>query len=69
MAVDVDVRTAAWHARSAEQALGDLGTDLATGLDDAEASARLLRDGPNALPSPSRPGLLRTRRLSTGRSS
>ncbi|MCY7364272.1 MAG: HAD-IC family P-type ATPase [Frankiaceae bacterium] len=51
--------TAPWHARSPEQALGALGTELATGLDAEEAAARLVRDGRNALPSGARPGLLR----------
>ena len=59
MAVEVDIGTAAWHALSPEQALSDLGTDLATGLDAEQAAARLVRDGPNALPSGAHPGLLR----------
>ncbi len=59
MTVEAGVGTDPWHARSPEQALGALGTDLATGLDVQEAAARLVRDGLNALPAGARPGLLR----------
>src|SRR5262252_8940762 len=40
----------AWHAVSAEQVIGQLNTDPATGLDAAEASRRLSQYGPNRLP-------------------
>ena len=47
----------AWHALSAEQASEALGCDLARGLSNDEAAARLARIGPNALAeAPRRPG-------------
>jgi len=42
----------AWHAVSPESALSALQTDAARGLSEAEAAARLQRDGPNVLPAP-----------------
>lgn len=44
------------HALDSEQVLAQLGTD-AHGLDDSEAGARLVTNGPNALPRPTPPGL------------
>lgn len=38
-----------WHARTAEHVIGATGTDPAHGLSSAEAAARLVRHGPNAL--------------------
>jgi magnesium-transporting ATPase (P-type) len=40
----------AWHAVPADQVIGRLNTDPATGLDAAEASRRLSQYGPNRLP-------------------
>lgn len=40
----------AWHAVPADQAVGRLKTDPATGLDASEASRRLSQYGPNRLP-------------------
>src|SRR5215813_3891070 len=40
----------AWHAIAADQVIGRLKTDPATGLDAAEASRRLSQYGPNRLP-------------------
>jgi magnesium-transporting ATPase (P-type) len=42
--------TTAWHAVPADQVIGRLNTDPATGLDAAEASRRLSQYGPNRLP-------------------
>src|SRR5215475_4389293 len=42
--------TIAWHAIAADQVIGRLKTDPATGLDAAEASRRLSQYGPNRLP-------------------
>ena len=42
--------TTAWHAVPADQVIGRLSTDPATGLDAAEASRRLSQYGPNRLP-------------------
>lgn len=39
----------AWHARSTEDAAEALHVDLGRGLGSADAAARLLRDGPNAV--------------------
>lgn len=39
----------AWHARTAEEASLELGTDVAHGLTEAEANARLQHYGPNTL--------------------
>ena len=44
----------AWHAQSTESAARQLGVDCASGLDEAEAAARLDRHGPNRLTE--RPG-------------
>jgi Ca2+-transporting ATPase len=38
-----------WHLLSPREAARELETDLAGGLDDAEATARLMRQGPNRL--------------------
>jgi calcium-translocating P-type ATPase len=46
------------HARTVEAVLADLVTGP-EGLSMAEAAARLARHGPNTLPEPPRPGLLR----------
>jgi magnesium-transporting ATPase (P-type) len=46
------------HARPAEQVLEGLDT-AASGLEEAEASRRLERHGPNRLPEPPRPGAVR----------
>lgn len=45
-----------WHARPASAVVAALATDLATGLHESEAAARLARDGPNALPEGRRRG-------------
>jgi magnesium-transporting ATPase (P-type) len=42
--------TTAWHAVPADQVIGRLNTDPATGLDAVEASRRLSQYGPNRLP-------------------
>ena len=42
----------AWHAVSPASALSALQTDATRGLSEAEAAARLHRDGPNVLPAP-----------------
>jgi magnesium-transporting ATPase (P-type) len=42
----------AWHASPAEAALRAMQTDGTRGLSEAEAEARLLSGGPNALPAP-----------------
>ncbi|HEX6917761.1 MAG TPA: HAD-IC family P-type ATPase, partial [Phycicoccus sp.] len=39
-----------WHTLTAAEAAERLGTDVADGLDPAEASRRLAEDGPNLLP-------------------
>ena len=44
--------TAAWHAMPPESAVSALQTDAGRGLGEAEAAARLHRDGPNILPAP-----------------
>ncbi|MGH8276895.1 MAG: cation-transporting P-type ATPase, partial [Steroidobacteraceae bacterium] len=41
----------AWHSLSAEEAVQRLGSSATAGLDDAEASRRLAKHGPNRLPS------------------
>ena len=38
-----------WHALSAEEAAQQLRSDIARGLNDAEAAARLVQHGPNTL--------------------
>jgi len=48
----------AWHAMSVDQVVERLGTDGATGLSAAEASARLQQYGPNRLPEGKRRGPL-----------
>jgi magnesium-transporting ATPase (P-type) len=48
----------AWHARSTEEVTADLGVDIAAGLTSAEAAARLVKDGPNALPEATPSSLL-----------
>jgi len=40
-----------WYTRDAESVGNDLGVDPAKGLASAEVTARLGRDGPNALPA------------------
>lgn len=45
-----------WHALPGEAALAGLAS-APEGLSEAEAAARLARQGPNALPEPPRPGL------------
>jgi len=47
-----------WHALSQREALSELATTSA-GISESEASARLETHGPNRLPAPPRPGLLR----------
>ena len=48
-----------WHATDVEEALGALSVDPEQGLDDAAVRERRGRAGPNRLPRPPRPGLLR----------
>ncbi len=48
---------AGWHARTADEACASLGS-ASGGLAQAEAAARLARDGPNALPAPPADGWL-----------
>ena len=50
--------TIAWHAIAADQVIGRLKTDPATGLDAAEASRRLSQYGPNRLPEGKQRGQL-----------
>ena len=38
-----------WHAQSAEEAAQQLRSDIARGLNDAEAATRLAQHGPNTL--------------------
>ena len=45
-----DTETTAWHAVPADQVIGRLNTDPATGSDAVEASQRLSQYGPNRLP-------------------
>jgi P-type Ca2+ transporter type 2C len=45
----VEASDGAWHARSTEAAAKHLHVDLVRGLSSADAKARLLSDGPNAL--------------------
>jgi len=45
-----------WHSRTVQEVGESLGTDLATGLTEAEAKARLARYGPNELVERPRPG-------------
>ena len=47
-----------WHALSQRETLSELATTSA-GISESEASARLETHGPNRLPAPPRPGLLR----------
>src|SRR5215813_14014109 len=47
-----------WHAVPAPEVIGQLETDLATGLDASEASRRLARFGPNRLPEGQKRGPL-----------
>src|SRR5271169_4146916 len=48
----------AWHAVPADEVIGRLKTDPATGLDIAEASQRLVKYGPNRLPEGKQRGAL-----------
>lgn len=47
-AIEVSARVEAWHSRSVEEVLAQLGS-AATGLSPAEAAKRLATDGPNEL--------------------
>ena len=53
-----DVQSVAWHAVPADQVVGRLKTDPATGLDANEASQRLAQYGPNRLPEGKKRGPL-----------
>ena len=46
-----------WHTREVDDVWRALHTDIARGLDDAEATRRHERDGANALPAPRRPSI------------
>ena len=48
----------AWHSLSTEEAVQRLGSNVTVGLDDAEASHRLAKHGPNRLPSARKRGPL-----------
>src|SRR5215468_8225103 len=48
--VDPEAASVFWHALPADEVVARLQTDLAEGLDAAEASRRLARFGPNRLP-------------------
>jgi len=52
-----DSPKAAWHAETVESVRATLETRT-SGLNDAEAAARLARHGPNRLPEPKRDGLV-----------
>ncbi|MBL8607673.1 MAG: cation-transporting P-type ATPase [Myxococcales bacterium] len=47
------------HTRPIDELLAELGVDGAAGLSEAEAKARLERDGPNELPTPPPPSKLK----------
>lgn len=48
-----------WHARTSEAIAAELGSNLSSGLGEAEAARRLEAQGPNALPEGRRRGPLR----------
>jgi Ca2+-transporting ATPase len=48
-----------WHALSAEKVVRELAADASRGLSEAEAAARLAREGPNVLPAARGPGAWR----------
>jgi Ca2+-transporting ATPase len=58
-ASDAGAAGTAPHARSPEEVAGDLRSDLVRGLDDAEATARLARYGPNRPHAVTRPRYLK----------
>ena len=49
----------AWYRETVAETLERTGTQPERGLDEAEAAARLVADGPNELPPPARPSHLR----------